>query len=211
MSEDEDITVEPIRGLPETPPDGEEILWQGHPNWRALARESLLLNWVIGYFFVLAVWQVIVATEIVPLGQAIFGGVPYLLLGLAASGIIMLIAYAQARTTVYTITSARVVMRVGVALTMTLNLPFREIGNASLDLRKAGTGTIALETTGKTRLSYLVLWPHMRPWTFKPAQPALRCINDAERVARLLSEAADARVNMPQISRVALGDAVAAE
>ena len=207
----DDVTVEPIEGLPEDPPEGEEILWQGSPNWRVLARESLLLNWVLGYFLILALWQVALSYGSVPLLRAMTGGVPYLLLGLGAAGIIMLIAWAQARTTMYTITTSRVVMRVGVALTLTLNLPFRQIGAASLDIRRRGTGTIALQTTGKTRISYLVLWPHVRPWTFNPTQPALRCIDDAERVAALLSEAADARINAPQIARAPLGDAVAAE
>ncbi|NRB02653.1 MAG: PH domain-containing protein [Rhodobacteraceae bacterium] len=208
---DDDITVEPIKGLPETPPDGEEILWQGRPNWRALARESLMVNWVIGYFLVLAVWQVALRASEVPLGIALYGGVPYLLLGLGAAGIILVIAYVQARTTVYTITTSRVVMRIGVALTITLNLPFREIGTASLDMRKRGTGTIVMETLGKARISYLVLWPHARPLKFNPAQPALRCIDRADRVAALLSEAADARLSVPQVTKDPIGQAVAAE
>ena len=208
---DDDITVEPIKGLPETPPDGEEILWQGRPNWRALARESLMVNWVIGYFLVLAVWQVALRASEVPLGIALYGGVPYLLLGLGAAGIILVIAYVQARTTVYTITTSRVVMRIGVALTITLNLPFREIGTASLDMRKRGTGTIVMETLGKARISYLVLWPHARPLKFNPAQPALRCIDRADRVAALLSEAADARLSVPQVTKAPIGQAVAAE
>ena len=208
---DDDITIEPIKGLPETPPDGEEILWQGRPNWRALARESLMVNWVIGYFLVLAVWQVALRASEVPLGIALYGGVPYLLLGLGAAGIILVIAYVQARTTVYTITTSRVVMRIGVALTITLNLPFREIGTASLDMRKRGTGTIVMETLGKARISYLVLWPHARPLKFNPAQPALRCIDRADRVAALLSEAADARLSVPQVTKDPIGQAVAAE
>ena len=123
----------------------------------------------------------------------------------------MLIAWIQARVTVYTITNARVVLRIGAALTLSLNLPFTKIEAASLDQRKRGTGTIALQTTDKTKISYLVLWPHMRPWKMNPAQPALRCIDDAQSVARLLADAADARLSQPQIERQPLGDAVAAE
>ena len=42
-------------------------------------------------------------------------------------------------------------------------------------------------------------------------QPALRCIPDAEKVARLLAEAAEARVETPQVSRVADAAPIAAE
>ena len=211
MSDHDDFAFEPIKGLPERLPAGEEILWQGKPNWMALARESLLLNWVIGYFLLLALWRFGVTYDTLPLDRAIHGTVPFLVLGLLAAGLIMLIAWIQARVTVYTITNARVVLRIGAALTLSLNLPFTKIEAASLDQRKRGTGTIALQTTDKTKISYLVLWPHMRPWKMNPAQPALRCIDDAQSVARLLADAADARLSQPQIERQPLGDAVAAE
>ena len=103
----------------------------------------------------------------------------------------------------------KVAARIGAALTITLNLPYTRIGSADLDLRKDGTGTIALTTTGEVNFAYLVLWPHVRPWRF-PARPALRCIPEAERVARILAEAAEARVSMPQVGRIA-GAPVAAE
>jgi hypothetical protein len=113
--------------------------------------------------------------------------------------------------TVYTVTTARVALRIGAALTVTLNLPYTQIGNAMLDLRKSGTGTIALETMGDTKLSYLVCWPHVRPWHIRKTQPALRCINDAEHVAGILAQAAEARVSVPKVSRAPLRQAVAAE
>ena len=59
----------------------------------------------------------------------------------------------------------------------------------------------------------MALWPHLRPGRMKRTEPALRCIPDAERVARLLAEAAEARLAMPVVTRAdaALADAVAAE
>ena len=126
-------------------------------------------------------------------------------------GLLYLTALIQARSTVYTITTSRVAMRIGAALTLTLNLPYRELGNAALDLRRDGTGTIALDTTGATKLSYLVIWPRARPGHLGATQPALRCIPDAERVAHILAEAAEARINMPQVGRAAPLDAMAAE
>ena len=211
MSHD-DFEIEPLEGLPEVPPEGEEILWRGRPSTMALAREAMNLNWIIGYFIVLMAWRFISVSDLMPLGQAIGATVPFLLLGLVVCGLLIGVAWIQSRNTVYTITSARVVMRIGAALTLTLNLPYREIGNAALSLRKNGTGTIALETTGKVQFSFLVLWPHARSWHFSPSQPALRAIPDAAHVAQILAQAAEARVSVPQIARKAPKfDAVAAE
>ncbi|MFM7655994.1 MAG: photosynthetic complex putative assembly protein PuhB [Paracoccaceae bacterium] len=196
----DDFAVEPLPGLPAQPPKGEVLLWQGRPRAFALAREALKINWIAGYFVALAVWR----------GWAMGGGVlgttiavmlPYLAIGLLTCAILMTIAVVQARSTVYTITSARVAMRIGVALTVTLNLPFRQIGAANLALKSNGTGTIALQTLGDTRISYLVCWPHVRPWHFNRTQPALRAIPDAAAVAKILAEAAETRLNQPVITQ----------
>ncbi|MDP5350101.1 MAG: photosynthetic complex putative assembly protein PuhB [Paracoccaceae bacterium] len=213
MSHD-DFDQEPVKGLPELPPEGEVILWQGRPDWWALTREALNIYWVIGYFLFLFAWRFIVLSDQVTLAQAFSGSTPFLVLGAIVCALLMLTAVTQARATVYTITNRRVAMRIGAALTVTLNLPYTQIANATLDLRKRGTGTIALDLMGDTRLSYLVCWPHVRPWVMRRTQPALRCIPDAENVARLLSEAAEKRVSSPVITRNAApaqGSAVAAE
>lgn len=207
----DDFEIEPIKGLPEAPPEGEQILWQGRPDWRRLAVESLSLKWVAGYFVLLAVWRFLSVADLMPMGRAIGAAVPFVLLGLVTCGLLALVAYVQARATVYTVTDARVVMRIGAALTVNLNLPYKQIGNAMLDLRKGGTGTIALETTGDAKLSYLICWPHIRPWHIRHTQPALRCIPDAEKVARMLAEAAEARLSMPVVERALPENAVAAE
>ncbi len=210
---DDDFNFEPIRGLPEQLPKDEHILWQGSPNPRRLAREALGLRWVFGYFALIAVWRIIVSAEVYPLGQALLHGVPFLLSGVVACLILYGIAYVQARSTVYTLTNKRVAMRIGAALTMTLNLPYTWIGTAQADVKKDGTGTIAFETIGDTRISYLMTWPHVRPWKMARTQPALRCIPDAANVARLFAEAAETRISQPQVKRTQQpdGNAVAAE
>lgn len=211
MSHD-DFEIEPVKGLPEAPPKGEVILWQGKPNWWALSKESLNLYWVAGYFVFLAAWRFTAVVDLMPLGQAIWASVSFLILGGIACAILLVIAWVQAHYTVYTVTNRRVAMRIGAALNVTLNLPYTQIANANLDLRKAGTGTIAFDLLGDTRISYLVCWPHVRPWKISPTQPALRCINDAERIAAMISEAAQARVSTPQVERTAPApSAVAAE
>ena len=204
MSTDhDDFAVEPVNGLPETPPEGEHILWQGRPNWWALTRESLNLLWVAGYFVILALWRFGTLMDQVSLSSAFAASFPFIILGGIVCALLLVIGIVQARSTVYTITNRRVAMRIGAALTVTLNLPFSQIARADLNTRRDGTGTIALDLLDDTRLSYLVCWPHVRPWHMNPTQPALRCIPDAERVADLIADAAQARVSQPQVVRKA--------
>ncbi|MGX9355052.1 photosynthetic complex putative assembly protein PuhB [Roseobacteraceae bacterium S113] len=198
---DDDITFEPIPGLPETLPEGEDILWQGRPQVWALARQSMWLNWVIGYFVLIAVWRVGSLSDLMPLWAAASAAIPFLVIGAVCAGIILLTAWVQARETMYTVTSARIVMRIGAALTLTLNLPYREIAGADLDLRSNGVGTIALQTKGSAKLSYLACWPHVRPWHANPTQPALRCIADAAQVADHIAGAAQAFIHIDEPSQ----------
>lgn len=210
MAHDE-FEIEPVRGLPERLPEGERILWQGAPRTWDLARAAMSVHWVIGYFAVLAAWRgLAVGMELGP--AAGFGAASfYAALGAAAVAIILLCALVMARTTVYTITSERVVMRIGAALTVTLNLPFRWIDRADLALARNGTGSIHLSLKGDTRISYLVCWPHVRPWKIARTQPTLRAIPDARRVAGILGAAASARVTEIDASLGPLPEALAAE
>lgn len=208
----DDFKFEPVRGLPETLPKDEHILWQGSPDPLRLAKDALGLNWVIGYFFVLAIWRVGVSSIDVPMSQAMGHGIPLLLAGALAGLLLFGVATVQARSTVYTLTNKRACMRIGAALTMTLNLPYVCIGNANAAVRSSGLGTITFELIGETRLSYLMTWPHVRPWHMRRTQPAFRAIQDAARVAAIFAEAAETRVSTPQVSRVSpISENVAAE
>ena len=197
----DDFAVEPVRGLPEALPPGERILWQGGPDAWRLACEAFKLRWVAGYFAVLAVWRVAVSASQAPLAEALPHAVPFLSIGAVACAVLYGLAWVQARATVYTLTNRRVAMRIGAALTMTLNLPYGQIGAARLDLRRGGTGTIALALPEDVRFSHVMTWPHVRPWRLAHTEPALRCIPDAEAVARVLAEAAEARVAEPVVTR----------
>ena len=199
MQHHDDFAFEPIPGLPARLPAGEEILWQGRPATLALARESMGLTWIAGYFCLLAIWRAGASFADHAWQTAGLVALTYVLLGAAVCLIILAIAWAQARGALYTITTARVVMRIGAALQITLNLPFSQIENARLDLRRSGTGTIALEPKGDVRISYLVCWPHVRPWHARKTEPALRCIPDARAVAGILADAAMTRITIPQV------------
>lgn len=199
MSHD-DFAIEPVEGLPERPPEGEQILWQGRPDWWALSKDALNLWWVMGYFVFLGAWRFVTLIDQMPLMRALVLSLPFVILGLIVCAMLVIVGYVQARTTMYTVTNRRVAMRIGAALTVTLNLPYTQIQNASLQMRRRGVGTIAFEVPDDVKLGYLTCWPHVRPWRV-PAQPALRCIPDAERIAAMISDAAEARVATPQIAR----------
>lgn len=201
MTGHDDFAFEPIAGLPERPPAGEEILWQGRPSVWALARDAFKIYWIAAYFVALVIWRMQVAFSAGGMGRAIAVGIPHLAVGALVCLVVLVLAFAQARACMYTITSSRVVMRIGAALSVTFNLPFSQIGAANLNLHRTGTGTIVLETLGDTKISYLVAWPHVRPWQFTKTQPALRSIPDAARVSRVLSDAAEHRLSLPMIAR----------
>ena len=97
-------------------------------------------------------------------------------------------AWMSARSTLYTLTNKRVVMRIGIVLTLTFNLPFKRIAGASLKPQGAGTGDIALALHPEDRIGWAHLWPHQRAWHVAQPQPTLRCIPDSQHVGERLLE-----------------------
>lgn len=207
--QNDDFAFEPVPGLPERLPRDEMILWQGRPNWWSLTKSALAFWWITGYFAVLALWRFVALSDQGTLAQAALGAVPFIIAWAVVAALLMVTAYAQAKSAMYTLTNKRVVMRVGAALQVTFNLPYLQVANADLLRLRDGTGTIALELMGKNRVSYLVAWPHVRPWYFR-TRPALRCIDEPEKVAAIIAEHAAARVAEPKIALRPAG-AVAAE
>ncbi|WP_343625849.1 photosynthetic complex putative assembly protein PuhB [Roseateles puraquae] len=180
---------EAARGLPEALPDGEVQLWQGSPDARLLARQAVHLDVVAGYFALLLAWRGYTswadgATASQTLMQ-LAGMLPLIAL---ACGLLATIAWLMACTTVYTLTNRRIVMRVGIVLSITFNLPFAQIAAASWRPRGRG-GDIVLSLAGSDRIAYLHLWPHARPWRLKRTEPMLRALADAPAVAAQLAQA----------------------
>ena len=108
---------------------------------------------------------------------------------LAGLGLLALLAWMSARTTVYTLTNRRVVLRVGIVLTVTFNLPLSRIDGAALRQRADGTGDLCLNLASGNRIAYLHLWPHVRPWQLARTQPMLRALPNAQQVAALVAQA----------------------
>jgi hypothetical protein len=186
----DELASEPIRGLPEMLPRGERILWQGAPAWRGLAISAYHAREAALYFGLLL--AVRLASGIVS-GEAALSIATSLLVftGLAAAAVatLTLLGYLAGRTTVYTITNRRLVMRIGIALPMTLNLPFKVITSAASRQYGDGTADIPLQLAPENRLAFLILWPHCRPWHMRRPEPMLRRVPDGARVAMILADA----------------------
>lgn len=181
---------EPVRGLPGVLPSGEQLLWQGSPHWLSLALNAYRVR-ILGVYFALMVLArgTYLLHGGADIATALEGMVGPAIFSLIALGILIGIATLSARRTVYSITSKRVVIRQGVALESTINLPFKVIDSAQLQQRTDGSGDIALQLRRGERVSYIWLWPHVRPGRLAHPEPALRCIHDAHAVGDLLARA----------------------
>jgi hypothetical protein len=182
--------IEPQYGLPEELPSAEKILWQGSPDWKAMARYAFHVRKLIVYFAVIiAIRMFVVLTDGLGIQAAFVSALWLTLLASAAIGTLAVIAYFSAKTSVYTITNRRIVMRVGIVLTLTFNLPFKRIASADLRRQAKGTGDIPVVLMGNDKIAYVHLWPHVRPWRFVKPEPMMRCVPNAQHVAAILSNA----------------------
>jgi hypothetical protein len=180
--------------LPGDIPLGEKILWHGRPRWVSLARRAYRADFVASYFVALTVWNSFsVGWDSGWVAAGVVGGKT---LGIAGAALLLLamLAYASARTTLYVVTTRRLVLKVGIALPIFINLPFSQIVSAAARLYGDGTGDIPLALASTQRVAYFALWPHARPFHFRHPEPALRCVANgaavAETVSRALREAA---------------------
>ena len=181
---------EPQFGLPERLPQDEFIVWQGSPDVGALAASAFHIKKLVIYFLLLIVacaWPALeTQAGAMAVLQAIKWIAPLSLLGLAS---VWLMAYMTSRATVYTLTNKRVVMRLGIVLTVTFNLPLKQIASSDVRLLESGFGDITLALQGSDRIAWVHLWPSVRPWRISKPEPTLRAISDAQEVAVKLRDA----------------------
>jgi hypothetical protein len=186
----DDFAGEPVYGLPEELPEGENILWQGSPDRWEVATRIFHFRLIAAYFIVLAVWDIATAfRDGVPLGTLAYGLFGFSLAAAATLIFVWWLSVSTAREAVYTITEKRLVLRIGMALQISLNLPFTQINDAAVLQRRNGSGDIALTLVPDQKVSWLALWPHCRPWQFSRPKPALRCLPQVSRVAEVLGSA----------------------
>ncbi len=177
-------------GLPEPLPKGESILWQGAPDFSDLAVRVFHLKKAAVYFLVLMLARGSYLYSSDEPALTILAGILLVAaLGLTAMAALGILAWLTARTTAYTLTDQRIVMRIGIVLTLTFNLPLKRIETAGLLLTGKGFGDIPLALSGGDRIGWLNLWPHARPWRLAKPEPMLRCIPHAQSFAALLQKA----------------------
>ncbi|AWN55816.1 phosphopantetheine adenylyltransferase [Methylobacterium sp. 17Sr1-1] len=148
----------------------------------SLARRAFHVDLVAVYFGGLALYQAVSAGRTA-------AAWPVLLAGALALAILFLLAWGARRTTVYTLTDRRLMLRIGIALQMDINLPLKEIESAAFRRLSDGSGDLPLRLKPGVRLAYLHLWPHARPWRLSRPEPMLRCVPDAEAVAKRIAAA----------------------
>lgn len=198
MHDHNDFDFEDSPGIPAPLPPGEHVLWQGSPDFREIAKNAFHIRKIALYFALILAIQTV---SVFQSGSAALGASLSLTIMLSALGlgILVLLAWLTSRVTIYTVTNCRVLIRFGIALQMTMNLPFSQISAADMRKGKDGFGDIPLSVKDSRRVSYLVLWPNVRPWAFSKPQPMLRSIANVSHVAGII---ADVAANRPVHTRI---------
>ncbi len=204
MNAHDDFEFEPVRGLPANLPAGERLIWQGSPQFGSLAIRAFHVRKAALYFGALIVWR---TTEMGLAGQptaAILPGCLWLgFLGVVLVGLLSLLAWLSAKNAVYSITTRRVVIRHGVALQMSLNIPFKAVEGAGLLQHRDGTGDVALTVDPKQRVAYILTWPFVRRWSLARPEPMLRAVANPAEVAALLTDAWRSAMPPSEVARQA--------
>jgi hypothetical protein len=177
--------------LPAQLPAGERVIWQGKPTFAGLALRSFHVREVAIYFGLLMTWKIWSNWSAgVPAPAAIQSALLLIVPAISAIAVLAGLAFLYRRSACYTLTNKRVLFQFGVALPMTVNVPLGKIGDAALKTYRDGSGDIPLRPSSDSmRMSYLLLWPHVRPWRLRAPEPMLRSIPDAEAVAAKLAAA----------------------
>jgi hypothetical protein len=180
-------------GLPSALPAGEHVVWQGAPDWRSLAVHAFHVRKIAVYFaFMLALQALNLTAPDTGPGWKPMAEVAWKPLVVAASlyalalGLLLGTAWLSASSTLYTLTNKRVVMRIGIVLTLTFNLPYKRIAGASVKTYPQGLGDLALALHPEDRIGWAHLWPHQRAWHISQPQPTLRCLPACEQVGQQL-------------------------
>lgn len=193
LHDEEEGGGEPVRGLPQALPEGEQLLWQGSPGPLAFAVHAFHVRFVLGYFVLATAWRLANLNAAgAASGEMTSVAINSVIGAILGLGLLGLIAWLMARSAVYSITSKRIVLRYGVAIRKYVNLPFERIASADMRRYGNGKGDIVLALTETGGLGYLKLWPHVRPLRINQPQPMLRALAGVDGVARTLAAAISA-------------------
>jgi Bacterial PH domain len=204
--------IEPVPGLPGRLPDGEYIVWQGKPETKIVMARLLRARWIAGYFGIAALWSVAVGVNNSEGAWLLMGRVTFIAVAaFFMFGMMWLYARAVSKTSLYTLTNKRLVMRVGIALSASFNLPFKQIAGADFRVGSDGAGDVALTLKSGHGLSGAVFFPHQRGGLWRKLSPQMICLTDAKLVAEKLAEHLKAYAPTSQETGVADSDSVTFE
>lgn len=169
---------------------GENILWEGRPDWRALSRGVLCIGWLALYLAAMLIWNA-ANDRMKGLGpfQTLWAEAPLFVVFCVVLAACAGFAAWLARTTCYVVTNERCILHYGVAFQATMSLPLRRF--AAVSVQEAGDGAAHIMLTLKpgARVQFLKMWPHVRPFRFRRTMPMLVGVPDGVRVAALISQA----------------------
>ena len=196
--------------LPADVPPGERILWHGRPNALGLARRAFRGDLVAAWFGAMTIWNGMVGLTDAGWQSAAVDAGRTLAIGFASLALLGLLGWLSARTTLYVVTSRRIVLKAGIALPVFFNVPFAEIVAADVQVHADSTADIAFRLTPGQRIAYLHLWPHAKPFRFKEPQPMLRSVPNGAVVAERLRVALEMFPVAPDRSSTAAGNGLVA-
>ena len=102
---------------------------------------------------------------------------------LATEAVLLLLAWGYARSTIYTLTSARLAIRSGLAVPVTTTIAFELVEGAALKRHGKDLGDLCFTVRESERPSWAMLWPSVRPWRWRHPEPSFRCVPHGEAVA----------------------------
>lgn len=185
MSEIQDENIKP---LPGPLPEGERVLWQRSPSWQPFGRRVFQIYKIALYFLLIIGWVAISALLNGGWQDAVRSLIWTLPPALAVLLMLAFFAWLYGRTTVYTITSKRVIIQSGLAFTTAVNLPFKKLFSADMKTFSDGTGDIQLSMSGP-RILYSMIWPNNRMLSLKRPTPVLWAVQEPHQAAEILGEA----------------------
>jgi hypothetical protein len=158
----------------------------GRPHARAVARHVLHERAVGAYLLLLLLLAM--SQAFASRTPAVAVRLALLPLGVAAVviGLVRLLAWLVARTSRYIVTTRRVVLQVGIAFPMSINIPIGLIRDAGARMFGDGSGEMKLTLAEEARLAWLALWPHARPWRLRRPEPLLIGLAEPQQAAAAL-------------------------
>jgi hypothetical protein len=133
MSDHDDFAFEPVPGIPADLPEGEVLLWQGSPEWRSFAVQAFHARKLALYFGILLAWLAATAWyDGRPAGEALVVLSSSALASLVCLALVTTVAWGYARSTIYSLTNRRLIIRHGLAMPITINVPFAQVDSADM-------------------------------------------------------------------------------